>query len=176
MVETVSVAPPAATISANIVRNGAFEDYLRTGNMLPWTSSEGTTGGQLQIINGVNPCVGAGDCAGGQVVIRPYPPRAANSYLGLTQTFVGRPSTTYALSFLYRCLNYDSSTRIEAYYNGALIGTTNNCINSAAFSRASNIRFATDATGSGTLQIRFINPSGLQYLYFYADDFKAIAV
>ncbi|KAK4160163.1 hypothetical protein QBC43DRAFT_381399 [Cladorrhinum sp. PSN259] len=181
VIATVSVAPPARTIAANIIVNGAFEKYLTTGNILPWTNSVATTGGQLQVINGVNPCVAAGDCAGGQVVVRAYPPRSSGGspdYVAIKETFDGKASTTYNVSFLMRCLNYDATSKIDVYYKGALIGSANQCFNSAAFYRpaAGSIKFTTDATGTGELEVRFRNPSGLQYLYYYADDFKATAV
>ncbi|KAK4178136.1 hypothetical protein QBC36DRAFT_377063 [Triangularia setosa] len=176
VVVTVSVPAPAVTIPPNVIVNGGFEDYLTTGNILPWTDTGASTGGQVQIVNGVNPCSSATDCAGGRIVIRAYPPKTGSGYVAVRETFDGRPSTTYAVSFLYRCLNYDSTTGIQVLYNGVVVGTANQCLNSAAFLRPTGIQFTTDSTGQGELEIRFRNPSNLPYLYFYADDFKAIAV
>ncbi|KAK4201956.1 hypothetical protein QBC40DRAFT_347508 [Triangularia verruculosa] len=179
VVATVSVAAPAVTIPPNIIINGNFENYLQTGNILPWTDTTASNGGRLDIVNGVNPCSsenGVVTCAGGQVVIRPYPPTTGSKYVGIRESFVGRPSTTYAVSFVYRCLNFDAATNIQVLYNGAVIGTANQCINSAAFSIARNIRFTTDATGQGEIEIRFRNSGATPYLYFYADAFQAIAV
>ncbi|VBB86268.1 Putative protein of unknown function [Podospora comata] len=177
VVATVSVAAPAVTIPANIIVNGGFEDYLKTGNILPWTDTKDSTGGRLDIVNGVNPCMTGGSyCAGGQVVVRPYPPTTGSKYIAIRETFVGRPSTTYAFSFLYRCLNYDAGTSIDILYKGSVIGSANQCYNSAAFYRPTGITFTTDATGQGEIEVRFRNSGATPYLYFYADDFKAIAV
>ncbi|KAK0666533.1 hypothetical protein QBC41DRAFT_325533 [Cercophora samala] len=179
VVATVSVAAPAVTIPANIIVNGAFEGYLKTGNISPWTDTLTSTGGRLDIVNGVNPCSSANGvvtCAGGQVVIRPYPPTTGSKYVAIRETFVGRPSTTYAFSFMYRCLNYDSGTKIDVLYKGAVVGSANQCVNSASFSRSTGITFTTDATGQGEVEVRFRNSGATPYLYFYADDFSAIAV
>lgn len=166
-------ASPTVTVTQPIV-NGAFEDYLKTGNMLPWTT--GGTGGRIDIVNGVNPC-STDSCAGGQVIIRAYPPTTGSSYISIQESFTAKASSTYNVSFMYRCLNYDSNSRIDVYFKGALIGTTNKCINSSAFSRVtSGIQFTTDETGAASLEFRFMNPSNLQYLYFYADDFQATKV
>jgi hypothetical protein len=168
-------ATPTVTVTQPIV-NGDFESYLKTGNILPWTY--GGTGGRVEVINGVNPCSNAGgvvSCAGGQVVVRAYPP--VGGYVSILESFTAKASTKYSVSFMYRCLNYDANTRIDVYFNGAKIGTTNSCINSAAFSRVtSGIEFTTDETGAGSLEIRFVNPGNLPYLYFYADDFKATKI
>lgn len=175
--ETVSVAAPAVTIPANVVVNGGFENYLTTGNILPWTNTSATTDGSVQIIRGVDPCTATGYCSGGQVVIRVYPPTTGSGYIGIQETLDARPSTTYGVSFLYRCLNYDTNTSIEVWYDGALRGSAS-CpsTSSASFSQATGIQFTTDPTGRGELQIRFTNPSNLPYLYIYADDFQATAV
>ena len=111
---------------------------------------------------------------GGQVIVRVYPPTTGGGYKGFRQTFDGRPSTTYNVSFLYRCLNYDSQTNIQVLYAGALVGSAK--CPSGNFVRASGIQFTTDSTGRGEFEVRFVNPSNLPYLYFYTDDFKAIAV
>ncbi|OIW26729.1 hypothetical protein CONLIGDRAFT_601363 [Coniochaeta ligniaria NRRL 30616] len=178
VVATVSVAAPAATIPANVVVNGNFETYLTTGNMLPWTDTTATTGGRVQIIDGVNPCTAGGAyCAGGRVVIRAYPPTAGGGYTGIRETFDARPSTTYAVTFLFRCLNFDGNSRVDVAYEGVVVGTAS-CPagSSSAFNLATGIQFTTGPTGRGELQVRFVNPSNLPYLYYYADDFKAIAV
>lgn len=169
-------ATPTVTVSQPIV-NGGFENYLTTGNMLPWTANI-DNGGTIQVINGVNPCTAGGAyCAGGQVVIRAYPPRTGSGYVSIQESFTAKASSKYNVSFMYRCLNYDSSTRIDVYFKGAKIGTTSECINSAAFTRVtSGIQFTTDETGEASLEFRFMNPSSLQYLYFYADDFQATRV
>jgi hypothetical protein len=168
-------ATPTVTVTQPIV-NGAFEGYLKTGDILPWTT--GGTGGRIEVVNGVNPCsAGAAYCAGGQVVVRAYPPTAGGGYVSLQESFTARPSSTYSLSFMYRCLNYDASTRIDVYFKGAKIGTTNGCVSGAAFTRVtSGMQFTTDETGAGSLEVRFVNPSNLQYLYFYADDFQATRI
>ncbi len=171
-------ATPTVTVTNPIV-NGDFENYLKTGDILPWTDTTSTDGGQLQVINGVNPCSNSGgivSCAGGQVVIRVYPPTSGGGYLAIKETFTAKASSTYSVSFLYRCLNYDANTRIDVYWKGAKIGTTNGCLNSAAFTVASGIQFTTDETGAGELEIRFMNPSHLPYLYFYADAFQATRI
>ncbi|KAK3373331.1 hypothetical protein B0T24DRAFT_593546 [Lasiosphaeria ovina] len=174
-VATVSVAAPATTISANPVVNGGFETYSTTGNILPWSDTGATTGGRVQPLNGINPCTaGAAYCAGGTVAIRVYPPTTGGGYLGIVETFQARPSTAYSLSFMFRCLNFDTSSRIDVWYAGVEVGTVA-CpqTSSSAFYRATGIPFTTDSIGSGTLEIRFYNPSNLAYLYFYADDFQA---
>jgi hypothetical protein len=167
-------ASPIVTVTQPIV-NGGFEGYLTTGNILPWTT--GGTGGRVQVINGVNPCSSAAYCAGGQVVVRVYPPTTGGGYVSLQESFTAKASSTYSLSFMYRCLNYDATTRIDVYFNGVKVGTTNTCVNSAAFTRVtSGIQFTTDETGAGALEFRFVNPSNLPYLYFYADDFQATRI
>ncbi|KAK3368468.1 hypothetical protein B0H63DRAFT_488509 [Podospora didyma] len=177
VVATASAAPPAVTIPANPVVNYNFENYLTTGNILPWTDTSATSGGRVQVIDGVNPCTSGGAyCAGGRVVVRTYPPTTGGGYVGIKETFNAKPSTTYAVSFMYRCLNFDSSTRIDVRYAGVLVGTSNSCNAGAQFIRSTGIRFTTDATGRGELEIRFYNPSNAPYLYFYADDFQALAV
>ncbi len=168
---------PAVTIPANVVVNGGFENYLTAGNILPWTTPSGTAG-RVEVINGVNPCTSGGAyCSGGRVVVRAYPPTTGSGYTAIRETFDARPSTTYAVSFLYRCLNFDTNSGVEVWYGGVRVGTST-CpnINSAAFNRATGIQFTTGATGRGDLEIRFVNPTNLAYLYFYADDFQAIAV
>ncbi|KAK4211299.1 hypothetical protein QBC37DRAFT_290617 [Rhypophila decipiens] len=168
------------TVQAQPIVNAGLESYLASGNLLPWTDSVSSTGGQMQIINGVNPCSsnnGVVECAGGQVVVRAYPPNTAARYVSLKQTFLAKPSRTYSLSFLYRCLNYDANTKIEVWYAGQRVGSTANCFNSAAFFRPTGgIQFTTDATGRGEIEIRFVSSGATPYLYFYADDFKATLV
>lgn len=164
-------ATPTVTVTNPIV-NGDFENYLNTGNILPWTSS---STGRLEVINGVNPCTTSG-CAGGRVVVRVFPPTTGGGYLALKETFTAQASSTYGVSFMYRCLNYDPNTRIDVYWKGAKVGTTNGCVNSAAFTVASGIQFTTDETGTGELEIRFMNPSNMPYLYFYADAFQATRI
>ncbi|KAM7188959.1 hypothetical protein V8F20_010371 [Naviculisporaceae sp. PSN 640] len=167
------------TVPAQPVVNPAFESYVSTGNISPWAISNMGTG-RIEIIDGVNPCSnenGDVQCAGGRVVIRPFPQNSPNAYSSISQTFLAKPSTTYGLSFMYRCLNYDAGTRIEVWYNGQFKGSTNNCVNTASFQRPTTpIQFTTDATGQGTLEVRFVSSGGTPYLYFYADDFKATAV
>lgn len=175
MLETTTAPIPTVTVPANVVVNGAFEGYLTTGNILPWTYSTAQTG-RVEIIDGVNPCM-AGYCSGGRVVLRVYPPTTGVGYAQFRQTFLARPSTTYALSFMYRCLNFDASTGVDVYYAGARVGHAA-CPPgySTAFNRATGIQFSTDASGTGELEIRFNNPNKLPYLYFYIDDFQALAV
>ncbi|KAB5533353.1 hypothetical protein GE09DRAFT_1176895 [Coniochaeta sp. 2T2.1] len=155
VVETVSVAAPAVTIPPNVLINGGFETY---------------------IVNGINPCTTNGYCAGGRVVVRAYPPTSGSGYIGLRQTFDARPSTSYSVTFLYRCLNFDNNAVVEVWYHGIFRGLAS-CPagTSAPFLRATGIRFTTDSTGRGELWIRFTNPSNLPYLYIYADDFQATA-
>ncbi|KAJ4287133.1 hypothetical protein N0V88_007755 [Collariella sp. IMI 366227] len=171
-------ATPTVTVTQPIV-NGNFEGYLKTANILPWNI--GGTGGRVETINGVNPCSSSGGgvyCAGGSVVIRAFPPNTAGGYASIQETFTAKASSTYNLSFMYRCLNYDANTRIEAYFQGTKIGTSNGCANTSSFTRVtSGMQFTTDETGTGSLEIRFVNQSGsLPYLYFYADDFQATRV
>ncbi|KAK3306718.1 uncharacterized protein B0T15DRAFT_528074 [Chaetomium strumarium] len=170
---TVSVAAPTVTIPANIVPNGGFEDYTTTGNLLPWI--ETVTGGNARVepIYPISVCGPNGDCPGGQVILRIYPPSVGSGYTGIRQTFDGRPSTTYNVSFLYRCLNYDTQTNIQVLYAGALAGSVK--CPSGNFIRANGIQFTTDSTGRAEFEVRFFNPTNLPYLYFYTDDFKAIA-
>ncbi|RKU41785.1 hypothetical protein DL546_005043 [Coniochaeta pulveracea] len=175
----IATATPSLVIPANPIVNGDFENYITTGNIAPWTDTTATTGGTVQIINGVNPCTATGYCAGGRVVVRVYPPTTGgvNDYTALVETFNARPSTTYTVSFVYRCLNFDASTGIDVYYQGSRAGgITCPAGNSAAFNMASGIQFTTDATGAGQIQIRFLNPNRLLYTYFYADQFTATAV
>lgn len=160
------------TVPAQPVLNPAFESYLTTGNINPWVI--GNTG-TVQIINGVNPCVSGSECAGGQVVLRVFPP--SNSYSSISQNFIAKPSRTYGLNFMFRCLNYNAQSKIEVWYNGQFKGSTNNCMASSAFSRpTSPIQFTTDSTGQGTLEIRFVNGVGTPSLYMYADDFRATLI
>ncbi|KAB5511679.1 hypothetical protein GE09DRAFT_1267761 [Coniochaeta sp. 2T2.1] len=176
VVETVSVAAPAVTIPPNVLINGGFETYVSTGNILPWDDTSATTGGRVEIVNGVNPCTTNGYCAGGRVVVRVYPPTSGSGYIGLRETFNARPSTSYSVSFLYRCLNFDINAAVEVWYDGVFRGSAS-CPagTSAPFLRATGIQFTTDSKGRGELQIRFTNPSNLPYLYLYADDFQATA-
>ena len=171
VVATAYATPTTVTVTNPIV-NGDFESYINTGNILPWTT--GSTG-TLQVINGVNPCSTSG-CAGGRVVVRVYPPINGGGFLALKETFTAKASSTYGVSFMYRCLNYDANTRIDVYWKGAKVGTANECVNSAAFKVASGIQFTTDETGTGELEIRFMNPSNMPYLYFYADAFQATRI
>ncbi|KAK3684137.1 hypothetical protein B0T22DRAFT_520716 [Podospora appendiculata] len=177
VVATVSVAPPAVTIPANPILNGGFESA--TANINPWTDTTATTGGRVEVINGVNACTSTGYCGGGRIVVRVTPPTAGTTYryTALSEVFNAKPSTTYAVSFIYRCLNFDTSSAVQVWYAGALVGTAP-CptINSSAFNRATGIRFTTGPTGSGEIQIRFLNPTNTKYLYYYADDFQAAAV
>ncbi|KAK0724401.1 hypothetical protein B0H67DRAFT_640946 [Lasiosphaeris hirsuta] len=144
-------------------------------SLLPWTDSVATTGGQLDIITGLNVCGAGGDCPGGSVVIRAYPAKTANSYLSIKQTLTARPSTTYAVTYLVRCLNYDTTSGMDVFYKGVRVGG-NSCLDTV-FNRYTGTRFTTDLTGVGELEIRFKNgASALQGLYYYADDFQAIAI
>ncbi|KAK0612396.1 hypothetical protein B0T17DRAFT_405951 [Bombardia bombarda] len=173
VVATVSVDAPAVTIAANPVINGNLESYVTTGNILPWADTASTTGGRLEVINGVNPCTSTGYCAGGRVVVRVYPPTTSSGYTAMRQTFDARPSTVYNVSFLYRCLNYDANSRIEVWYAGVKVGTANSCGPGSAFVRASGIQFTTSATGRDELQVRYVSSGATPYLYYYADDFQA---
>ncbi|KAL1843506.1 hypothetical protein VTJ49DRAFT_1377 [Mycothermus thermophilus] len=175
VIATVSIAPPARTIHPNVIVNSGFEDYLNTGNILPWTDTASTTGGQLHIVTtSAKVCVASDDCAG-SVLVRAHPPQ--QGYVAIKEKFDGKPSTTYQVSFMMRCLQYDSMSRIDVYYNGEMIGSANQCHNDVAFYRpTSDVRFTTDATGRGELEIRFMNPGNTPYLYYYVDDFSAIAV
>ncbi|KAK4164661.1 hypothetical protein QBC43DRAFT_344249 [Cladorrhinum sp. PSN259] len=173
-VATVSVAPPAYTVPANVIVNGGFENYATTQNISPWVVSTTSGNGRVEPIYPLSVCGPNGDCPGGQVIIRVWPPTSGSGYVSLTETFTGRPSTTYNVSFLYRCLNYDANTRIKILYNSVATGPDALCPN-GNFNRATGFQFTTDSTGTGEIQIRFSNPSNLPYLYWYADDFKAIA-
>ena len=176
VVETVSAVAPAVTVPTNVVINGGFENYLTNGNILPWTDTSATTGGRIEVINGVNACTANGYCGGGRVVVRAYPPTSGSGYVGLRETFDARPSTSYTISFLYRCLNFDTHASVEVWYGGVLRGSAACPAGTTApFMRATGIQFTTDSMGRGELQIRFTNPSNLPYLYFYADDFQAIS-
>ncbi|KAK4225977.1 hypothetical protein QBC38DRAFT_249144 [Podospora fimiseda] len=177
VIATVSVAPPATTIPVNVIVNGNLESYLRTGNILPWASSA-PSGGRVEVINGVNPCTtGGAYCAGGQVVVRVFPPTSGASntrWVAMTENFIARPSTTYNFSWMFRCLNFDTSAHMEILYNGVSAGKVY-CpnINTSAFQRGS-VQFTTDSTGNDKIEIRYWNPSALPYFYIYADDFTAI--
>lgn len=182
MIET-STTKVIATVEATTTRvipaqpviDPGFEGYLKTGTVQPWALNT-PSGGQIQILNGINPCVSGSLCAGGQVVLRVYPPTSpANSYVSISQEFLARPMQTYQLSYFYRCLNYNAAARIEVWYAGQLQGSTICATPGSAFARPT-VPFTTDATGLGTLEIRFVNPGGLPYLYIYADDFRAEAV
>lgn len=178
VIQTVS-AEATRVVPPQPILNSGLESYLTTGNILPWTDTVSTTGGQLQIINGVNPCVGAGDCAGGQVVIRVYPPTVAGGgYTAIRQTFLARPNTSYIFSFMYRCLNYNNVAYMSVWYAGRLVPNGNVQCNTpgAAFARPRVGPFVTDETGVGEIEVRFHNPGGLPYLYMYADAFEASAV
>jgi hypothetical protein len=58
---TVSVAAPAVTIPVNIVPNGAFENYATTGNLLPWTETEGVALARVEPIYPLSVCGPNGD-------------------------------------------------------------------------------------------------------------------
>jgi hypothetical protein len=179
VVATVS-ATPTLIVPANPVVNGDFEKYVRTTpySFTTWSNTTATTGGRLEVVNSVNPCTaGAAYCAGGSVVARAYPPATGEKYVAIAETFVARPSTTYTLVFMYRCLNFDSTSGIDLYYQGSRIGSSRLCATGAQFYRdTSGISFTTDSTGVGELQVRFINPSGLTGLYYYFDQIIATAV
>jgi len=166
--------PATVVIPAQPILNGGLEDYKTTGNLLPWNIKT-PAGGSIQTINGVNPCTAAGVCAGGSIVIRAYPPTTAGS-VSFVQDFQARPSTTYAVSFVYRCLNFDSGSAIDVLYAGNRVGGAPCNSNGAAFVAASGILFTTDATGRGQIEIRLKSSGSTPYLYFYADDFQAKAV
>lgn len=177
MLATTTAPRPTVTIPANVIVNGGFEDYPTTLVILPWVNTVATTGGKLDIIDGISVCTSTGYCPGGQVIIRVYPPTTGSGYTGIYETFSARPSTTYAVSFVYRCLNSDTSSSIDVYYAGVRVGSaTCPAAAGASFNRATGIQFTTDTTGVGELEIRFTNPSNLPYIYYYADDFQAIAV
>ena len=80
---------------------------------------------------------------------------------------------------MYRCLNFDTNSGMEVWYNGVGVGVEK-CpnINTSAFQRIAEgaIQFTTGETGRGELEVRFLNPSNLPYLYVYADDFQAVVV
>ncbi|EAA29191.2 hypothetical protein GE21DRAFT_3800 [Neurospora crassa] len=173
VIQTVS-AEATRVVPAQPILNSGLESYLTTGNISPWTDTVSTTGGTLQIINGVNPCVSAGDCAGGQVVIRVYPP-TIGGYTAIRQTFLARPNTSYNLSFMYRCLNYNNVAYMSVWYAGQLVPNGNVQCNTpgSAFARPRVGPFTTDETGVGEIEVRFHNPGGLLYLYMYADAFEA---
>ncbi len=167
------------TVPANPILNGNLENYKTTGNILPWTDTSATTGGLVQYVNGVNPCTAVGYCAGGTVVVRVYPPSSGGGYTAIKQdALLAKPSTKYNVSFLYRCLNYDNGiSGIDVYYKGSNIGGALCTSNSAAFQRVTTgVQFTTDATGVGSLEFRFKNPSNKFSMYIYADDFSATAV
>ena len=172
-------ATPTYTVPANPILNGNLENYKTTGNILPWTDTSATTGGSVTDINGVNPCTAAGYCAGGSVVVRVIPPLSGGGYIAIKQNaLLAKPSTKYNVSFLYRCLNFDNGiSGIDVYYKGSLIGGALCTSSSTAFQRVTTgVQFTTDATGVGSLEFRFKNPSKFPYLYVYADDFSATAV
>ncbi|KAH7629118.1 hypothetical protein B0T09DRAFT_409761 [Sordaria sp. MPI-SDFR-AT-0083] len=173
VIQTVS-AEATRVVPPQPILNSGLESYLTTGNISPWTDTVSTTGGQLQIINGVNPCAGAGDCAGGSVVIRVYPP-AAGGYTAIRQTFLARPNTSYNFSFMYRCLNYNSAAYMSVWYAGQLVpnGNVQCSTPGSAFAHPRVGPFKTDETGVGEIEVRFHNPGGLPYLYVYADAFEA---
>ena len=170
--------PATVVVPAQPISNGNFEEYLTTGSIAPWVN--GTPGsGQIQVLNGINPCTaGATYCAGGSVVVRVFPPTTAGSYASLRQDFQARPSTTYTLGFLYRCVNNNGNAGIDVWYGGNRVGGITCAVgNSANFVLASGILFTTDATGRGNMEIRFMYGSSVSpNLYFYADDFRATAV
>ena len=168
--------PATVVVPAQPILNGAFEGYLTTGSIAPWVISAPTS--QIQVLNGINPCTAGGAyCAGGSVVVRSFPPITVGGYNSLRQDFQARPSTTYTFGFLYRCVNNNANAGIDVWYGGNRVGGIICPIgNSANFVAASGILFTTDATGRGEVEIRFINAVANSNLFFYADDFKAIAV
>lgn len=173
-VVTVS-ATPTFTVPANPVLNGGFESYQNTSPLSfdTWGNTTGSTGGVVEVIRGVNPCTPGPVCAGGSTIARVYPPVSVGGYVALEQTFVARPSTTYNFSLIFRCLNYDSQTHVAVWYGGNKIGSSSACTPSSAFSIGGPLQFTTDATGVGKIEVRFVNGSGKQYLYFYTDAFIA---
>lgn len=167
--QAVETVPAVITIPAQPILNADFE----ANSIAPWEFKIPTTG-EIETVNGVNLCVlvgGIGTCAGGTVAIRSYPP--LGGYVAIVQDFQARPSTTYSFSFWVRCLNYDGNAGVDALYAGALIGGMR-CFNNNV-AKVTGILFKTDASGWGRIEIRFINPSALPYLYFYADNFMATA-
>ncbi len=182
---TTSSTTESATPSVPVVipgqpiDNGAFESWSTTPrSLLPWTNTSETTGGKVEGVYNVNPCtVGAAYCAGGASVIRVYPPTTAGGYVSAVQkAVIARPSTTYAVSFMFRCLQFDAAHGIDVYYAGDRAGGAL-CVDAGvAFTRVTaGIQFTTNETGVGELEIRFLNPSG-NFVYYYADDFQAKAV
>lgn len=168
-------ATPTVTITNPII-NGAFEGYTTTTNLLPWTGSGVASDARVEPLYPISVCGAGGYCPGGSVIIRVYPGTTRGSYFALRQdSFTAKPSTTYNVSFLYRCLNYDSSSGIDVYFKGAKVGG-DRCANGNFNHIKSGIQFTTDETGAGALEFRFLNPSGLPYLYYYADDFQAKAI
>ena len=175
MIQTVS-AQATLVVPPQPILNSGFESYVATGNILPWTDTVSTTGGQLQIIRGVNPCTGT-ECAGGQVVIRVYPPTVAGGgYTAIRQTFLARPNTSYMFSFMYRCLNYNNAAYMSVWYAGRPVSNVQCNTPGAMFARPRVGPFATDETGVGEIEVRFHNPGGLPGLYMYADAFEASVV
>jgi hypothetical protein len=173
-------AAPTYTVPAQPIVNGNFESWSTVPrNILPWTNTSATTGGKVEGIYGVNPCSSNPTyCAGGASVIRVYPPTTGGGYTSIVQDpFVAKPSTTYSVSFMVRCLNFASTSGVDVYYKGSRVGGML-CENlGAAFQHVtSGIQFTTDATGAGSLEFRFLNPTNMPYLYYYADDFQANAV
>lgn len=169
-------AQATSTIPVQPIVNSDLESYITTGNLSPWISS--ANGGKIEPVNGVNPCTSGGTCAGGRVVIRVYPPTTGGGYSSFKETFTARPSRQYSASFMYRCLKFDSTSRIDTYYNGVLGGSAICSSTSTAFNLIPHgaITFSTDATGVGEIEFRFYNPSNSPDLYFYADRFQATLV
>ncbi|KAK3398432.1 hypothetical protein B0T20DRAFT_453186 [Sordaria brevicollis] len=176
VIQTVSAAA-TQTVASQPVVNSGFESYLKTGNISPWTDSVSTTGGQVQIINGVNPCTAGPVCAGGQVVIRVFPPTSVG-YTAVRQTFLARPNTSYMFSFMFRCLNYNAASSMSVWYAGRLVPNGNVMCTTpgAMFDRPTVGPFTTDGTGVGEIEVRFHNGGLAPYLYFYADAFEASMV
>jgi len=173
-VTAVVSATPSIIVPKNVIPNGAFEQYISASQLKGWESSSSAPGGQLDVIYPLNVCSPTGDCPGGSVIIRAYPPKDPNTYLSIKQSFIAKPNTQYRMNILVRCLNYDQSSGLRAFYNGVLTSTAI-CAN-GNFNRVSLGFFTTDATGVGELEIRFLNGNGMDYLYYYADDVRAEAV
>jgi len=71
----------------------------------------GESPGLLEARSPLSVCSIDGDCPGGTAIICVYPPKKVpNAYFSIAQAgFTARPSTMYNISFLVRCLNYDST-------------------------------------------------------------------
>lgn len=171
---------PTVTVPAQPILNGNFEGYTTDGTLAPWTDSTASRGGSVTPIPGVTACTPSSDCTTGTLV-KVYAPGSgavwpSGGYTSLIQeSLLARPSTTYSVSFLYRCNNWDGTSSIDVRYNDRLVGGVE-CSNNNFNRITSGIQFTTDATGLGKLEIRFSNPTGSQGLYWYVDEFAAKAV